>query len=193
MGLLSILGIAAVDNTLENVENQITFENFVVQAQNQSILTYNPGCIKGWFGKPLDKLSTGETSDRYLMLYDCLVDINIIVKEIKPSSLITWTNSYIISKTISLDAKNIQEMLEKKNSSDYNKIKTCFKIDFEKLSSLLKDYKHNPTDMVEVFGKLGGSASHNNKRKRKTKKQKKKVNHRYVNRYVNKSYKKYSA
>jgi len=170
MSFFTFLGIAAADTALEKNENQITFENFVVQAQKQSILTYKKGCLKGWFGKSLENPSAGTVSDTYLMLYDCLVDVNIITKQITSSSVFTWSNSYIISKTISLDAKNIEELLEKKNSSDYKKIKECFVIDFAKLSALLKKYTYNPTDQFNVIGKVvGGRRTRKQKKTLKTK------------------------
>jgi hypothetical protein len=172
MGLFSFLGIVAGDTVLENNDNQIVFDNFIVQGQKQSILTYKKGCMKDMLGNPIDNVSNNILSDTYLSLYDSLVDSDIITKKVTSSSLFTWSNTYIISKTISLDAKNIEEILEKKNNKDYQKVKECFVIDFTKLSTFLKNYKYNPTDQVEVLnpGKTGGKQ--NKTKKNKTKKKK---------------------
>lgn len=165
------LGIEAAGAAVEKTENQITFENFIVQAENTKrfnppILQYKKGCLKGWFGKPLDEVPYGVMNGTYNMLYDCLVDVDIITKKLTKGGIVTWGRSYRVSKDIPLGGNNIKALLEKKNSSDYQNVKKCFEINFETLSKLLTTYTYDPTDQVAILNpKRGGKRRTNKKRK----------------------------
>lgn len=156
--LLGFLGVEAAEKGIQNTRNEMTFENFVVQAQKQSIITYRKGCIKSSItGKPLDTPPYGMNSI-YNGLYDALVEVGIIKRELTALSVLTWSSKFTISTSISLEAKNIQRLLEN-NSKDYAHLRECFVIDFHNLSRLLKNYKHNVTDEYEMYvpkRKLGG-------------------------------------
>lgn len=173
--ILAFLGLGvAADVAVEKTENQITFDNFIVQAQNTKqfsppILKYKKGCLKGWFGKPLDEVPYGVMNGTYNMLYDCLVDVDIITKKITKGGIVTWGRSYRVSKTIPLDSNNIKALLEKKNSSDYQNVKECFEINFETLSKLLTTYTYDPTDQIAILNpKRGGkNSSRRTNKKRK--------------------------
>lgn len=93
----------------------------------------------------------------YNVLYDCLVDVDIITKKITKGGIVTWGHSYRVSKDIPLGTNNIKALLETKNSSDYQNIKNCFEINFETLSKLLTTYTYVSTDQIAILNlKKGG-------------------------------------
>ena len=166
----TFLVFLGVDTAIEKGQNQIGFENFIVQAQSKDILKYKPGCMKGWYGEPLDKNPIGMKSI-YNILYDCLVEVGIIEKKRDKYSIITLSSSYTITKdTSQLEPVNIEELLKDKNSADFKELNKCFDIDYNKLSDLLKKYVYDSTDQFLALkpGKKGGK-----KKKRKTVKRRK--------------------
>ena len=174
--VLAFFGVVAADTAIEKNENQITFENFIIQVQNTKkfsppILQYRKGCMKGWSGKLEDEPPYGMINGTYNMLYDCLVNVGIITRKITKGGIITWSRSYTISKTIPLDGNNIKALLEKDNSRDYTDIKKCFDINFDTLSRLLTAYKYNSTDQFAALnmkkGVKGGKGRRQTKKTRK--------------------------
>jgi hypothetical protein len=166
--ILGFFGIVAAGAAVEKSQNQITFENFIVQAQSATILTYKKGCLKGMFGQPLDKLPYG-IKPFYNILYDCLVSIGVIEKNIDKWSIITASSAHTVTKDISkLKSEYIQKMLENENSFDYQQLKNCFDIDFNKLTILLTNYNYDVSDQIVLLkpGKKGGKK----KKSRPTKK-----------------------
>lgn len=150
-----LLGITAADTAIQQSENQILFENFIVLAEKQNLLAQNETCTS-----KVDK-------DKYLDLYDALVDADIIVKKINTKSLFTWSSSYVISNKIDLGEDNLRTILEKRKSTLYVELIKCYNIDYKKLSNLLLTYKYNPTDQLEIL-KTGGKRK--NKKRRRTRK-----------------------
>ena len=170
--ILAFLGLGvAADTAVEKSESQITFENFIVQAQDikrfsPPILQYKKGCTKGWDGKPLIVVPYGMMSGTYIILYDCLVDVGIISQKLTKGGIITWSYSYTVSKTIPLNGDNIRALLEEKNNSDYQNMKKCFEINFDTLSRLLTTYTYKSTDKFKLLNpKKGGKRRTNKKRK----------------------------
>ena len=161
MEFLEILGfITAKDTAIQSAEQQITFENFIVQAQNKGILSQKH-----------NNCPNQPSKDDYLLLYDALVDAEIIVKKINGFSVITWSSSYTISNKISKEPKDLETTMENKNSNYYNKLKPCFVVDWKKLSEFLIQYKYHPTDQLRVLAGGGKRKARKTKkmRKRKTK------------------------
>jgi hypothetical protein len=153
-----IFGITAVDSAIQKSENQITFENFVVLAEKQGVLAQNETCAS-----KVDK-------DKYLDLYDALVDADIITKKANAKSVFTWESSYVVSSIIDLGEENLMSILEKKKPHLYVELIKCFNIDFKKLSTLLSTYKYNPTDQFEIMKTGGKGATSKSKKRRRTRK-----------------------
>jgi hypothetical protein len=105
--MLGVLGIHAMDKGIEKNANEILFDNFIVQAKKQSILTLKSGCQKPFMWGPV-----------YIALYDCLVEVKIIDKRMTKSAFFTWESTYTVTKTISLEPNHIQQLLEKRASKD---------------------------------------------------------------------------
>lgn len=155
---LSYLGIEAAGTGIEKTENQITFENFIIQSQELQILKYKPGCIKDFMGRPMQK-SPGGLKPVYNVLYDCLVHIGVIEKKTNWGSFLTGSASYTITKDKSkLHEKYIKMEFSKNKSGDFKNIQECYEIHFTSLSNLLKNYKYNTTDQIYMMkpGKKGG-------------------------------------
>lgn len=157
MSFWSFLGVAAADAAVEGSENQITFENFIVQAKKRNVLSSKPDCG----GKK-------PNGDDYLTLYDALVDAKVIVNNATKGSLWTWTSSYTISTSISLEANSLQSVLKKKQSSEYTKLTQCFTVDFAKLSDMLKTYKYDPSDQINAIKEAVGGRKKTRKQYRQS-------------------------
>lgn len=168
--LLGFLGITAADAAIENTENQITFENFIMQTKELNILIDKKKCIEK---------SSLELKSIYNFIYEKLLQIGIIEKTITKFMLFQAGRSHFITKDIlKLEPQYIQQKLEEIN--EIQKIKECFDIDYNKLSIFLKNYKYNPQDQFNLLIKKGGrnskkrittrSRSSNNRRPRRNKK-----------------------
>lgn len=159
-GWLGLGVVTAADTAIQKTEQQITFENFVVQAQSKGILSQQNNC------------PNQPSKDDYLSLYDALVDAEIINKKATGWSFITLTSSYTISNTISKEPNDLETIMENRNSKYYVKLKPCFVVDWKKLSEFLKQYKYSPTDQFSILtggGKKRKARKTKKIRKRKTK------------------------
>jgi hypothetical protein len=161
--LLGFLGFQVAAAAVEKSENQLTFVNFIVQAQPLSILTYKKGCETGWLGRTLDKPSITE-KDSYFYLHGILVNNGIIESKVNGWILITLTSSYTVTNDkTKLSVKSLKEKIESDNTAEAEKIKKCYEINYGKLSELLINYNddnngNRAIDQVKILtdGKLGG-------------------------------------
>ena len=161
----SYLGIEAAAAAVEKSENQLTFINFIVQAQPLAILTYKKGCETGWFGKTLDKPSISE-KDSYLYLYDILVNIGIIETKVNGWAIITGSSTYTVTNDkTKLNVDSLKKLIKSDITTDAEKIKKCYEINYVKLSEFLINYNNNDgnngnkaVDQVKILtdGKSGG-------------------------------------
>jgi hypothetical protein len=184
-GFLSTLGfVYASDTAIQKINNEITFENFLVQAPKKNILV----------AKNVNDNQTLNT--RYSQLYDCLVNQNIIVAKVEGwSTLFTLFPKFKIKENLTLE--EIKTALDPKNEHYMNPSTYSFKylkksleeiiefytIHMTILYDFLQNYNYNETDQLTVIpqivrGKTGGKIKHKktkikkmNQNKRKTQKQ----------------------
>ena len=149
---MNFVAVAAANAAIENTQGQITFINFVNQCREKNVMTYKPNCMKTWMGTPKEKITTLEEKAFYNVLYDVLVDGNIIEKKGSKVSFFTWDYKYTITtdKTL-LTAEHLKSVIESSKTTDFQEIKDCFTIDSTKLSEFLTTYINDPTK-----GILGG-------------------------------------
>lgn len=180
-GFFELLGFQAANAAVEKSENQLTFINFIVQAQPLSILTYKKGCETGWFGRTLDKPSITE-KDSYFYLYNILVNTGIVETKTNGLSLITWASSFTVThdKT-KLSPGSLEKIIKNDITTDAEKIKKCYEINYVKLSEFLINYNNNDgkngnnaLDQVKILtdGKLGGKKKRKTMRRRKVNRKK---------------------
>jgi hypothetical protein len=164
MSLDGLVGVFAADAAIEKTQGQITFINFANQCREKNIMSYKPNCMKTWTGSPKPTITTLEEKGCYNVLYDVLVDENIIEKKRSKASFFTWDYKYTITPTKSLlTAEHLKKVIEANTTRDFQQIKDCFTIDSTKLSAFLTTYVNDPTK-----GILGG-------RRRKTRRVRKMI------------------
>jgi hypothetical protein len=75
--LEGFLGVTLVDKVIEKKNNDIKFDNFIVQAKDKKILELSSNCIikkPGWtFGTSEYTVDESYIKDAYLELYDLLI------------------------------------------------------------------------------------------------------------------------
>lgn len=170
---LGFLGLEAASAAIEKSENQLTYANFIVQAQKLSILTYKKGCETGFFGQTLDKPSITE-KDSYFYLHGILVNNGIIETKVNGWVLITLNSSYTVTNDkTKLSVKSLKESIDNDHTADAEKIKKCYDINYEKLSEFLNNYNNNdgkngnnPVNKVSIF--KGGNKRSTKKRRKKS-------------------------
>jgi hypothetical protein len=168
MGSISNLftGFVAVEATnavAEKVGNQITFENFIVQAKNLKILKIKLNTNTENTCNKLQLNDINVKKDAYLELYDCLIEKNIITSKLGLATLFTWWTVYTVNNKLT-NIDNIKNLLKNIN---YPLLK-CYSIDYEKLSKFLKSYTHNTMNRINIFN--GNKSKSKGKSKNNTKK-----------------------
>jgi hypothetical protein len=161
--LLGFIGISSAAAAVEKSENQLTFVNFIVQAQPLAILTYKKGCETGWLGQTLDKPSITE-KDSYFYLHGILVNNGIIESKVNGWIIITFNSSYTVTdKKAKLSVDSLKNIIKNDITTEAEKIKKCYEINYDKLSEFLINYNdgnngNKAVDQVKILtdGKLGG-------------------------------------
>jgi hypothetical protein len=170
--MASLLAEVALGKTIEKNNNEIKFDNFIVQAKSKNILTLIPDCSiekKGWFGnKSSIKLDDKSIKDAYLKLYDYLVKKEIITKKLDAHSLITVDYVYTVNTNL-IEIENLKNLINKDNT-DIPELLKCYTINHEVLSTLLKNYNHELVDEVNLLVKKGGKPKKTRKNKPKKRK-----------------------
>jgi len=138
-------GIGAV---VENVNNELTYANFVEQAPKHNIITVktdeNCKTIKNKMNHTISK------KDIYLLLYDYLVKKEVIKSEFSIFSI--WTGFYVnkIDKE-KINIENLNNLFcHKKENADYPDELKCCIINCEQLHDFLFKYNHNPTNELQL-------------------------------------------
>ena len=145
--LKDLLVEEATGQVVENVNNELTFANFLEQAPKHNIITVKTDetckTIKSKMNHTISK------KDIYLLLYDYLVKKEVIKSEFSIFSI--WTGFYVnkIDKE-KINIENLNTLLCHKNASDYPDDLKCCIIHCEKLHKFLSNYKHNPTNELEL-------------------------------------------
>ena len=171
--LFRFLGLDVIDAAVEKFENQLTWENFMEQAKKHEILTYIPFCEKGFWGNKL-KTPTLSMKNSYLYLYDTLISLGVIERELNWRSLITIARSHTVTKDISkLTPESLKKSIDECTNNDAMHIKKCYTIDYDKLSNFLTDYNkkdgvngYDPSDKIKGYVPYGGKKKRSTKRKR---------------------------
>jgi hypothetical protein len=144
--LLELLGIAAVDKVAQHQNNEIKFDNFVAQANQQQILVKTKSCDtkkSGWF--------SNDIKDDYLELYNYLVKADVISKQMTKASFITWDSVHTVNPAAITSLSVLKQKMLAKKSEYPKELSSCYRIDYQKLWSLLKNYKFSATDEVKMF------------------------------------------
>jgi len=154
------------DQTVQVINQEIKFDDFIVKAKTADdnsktpILTLKKNIENCKEKKGYDLIQV------YSNLYDYLVEKKIIDKKFSLFSFISFDSVDTINKDLVSESKlrgliKIDEINEKPNLK-------CYNIDCKALSTLLTDYKYDPSDIADtkVFF-VGGKK--NIKRKNKTK------------------------
>lgn len=155
-----MFAITAADKAIEKSNNEIRYENFIPQAKKTTILTLIPNCQiqkPGWF-----------SDDVYFVLYYYLVKKNVIKKKTGIVSMFTWSRIFTINPDL-IETSKLKELINK-DSSDFPDQLKCYTLDYEQLSTLLKNYKYAAVDELNLLTNKGGRRKKNNKNKNKTKK-----------------------
>ena len=154
------------DKVIETKYNEIKFDNFVPQAKKRKILTIIPNCKhKGWFGNSYT-INNNFNLEAYTILYDYLVDKNIITAKVNKASLWTWDKVYTINRQL-IHPDSLKVIINKHNK-DFPLLLKCFNIHYDKLYDLFKNYKY---DALNEFTNLNKKTKAKSKSiKNKTKK-----------------------
>jgi hypothetical protein len=154
------------DKTIEVVNQEIKFDDFIVKAKiaddnsKTPILTFKKEI------KNCEKKEGFDLKQVYSDLYDYLVEKKIIDRKFSLFSFITFDSVDTINKDLAGEAKlkelKINEINEKPNLK-------CYNIDCKALSTLLTNYKYDPTDIADTKVFFAGGKRKNIKRKNKTK------------------------
>jgi hypothetical protein len=160
---VGLAGITATDSAIEYSQNQITFENFVVQASSANILK-----------SKLPPFNNAPNYD-YNVLYDCLVSIGAIKKKFDMWTIWRGSRKHTVSTEPSI-INNIERLLINKNSKKFAYLMQKYTCNFPRLNQLLHSYKYSATDQFTAINPIGGRKKQtkhriNKRRRHKTIKQ----------------------
>jgi hypothetical protein len=131
------------DEVVHKMDNQINFDNFVVGAMELGIILKN---------KNISIEDTYINKEKYMHLYDGLVEIGIIKHEFSISTLQTGFYKY----TVTTQSELLEPNALKTKCSTNDKINGMLEngnyiIDYNKLSTYLKGYSYKTVDQVKVL------------------------------------------
>ena len=151
---------AAGDEVAQQTNNEIKFENFVIQAKKNRVLVLKdetkeciitkPGRLFGTVRYNANDPSTKESVliDSYLDLYDYLIKQNIITAKVGAASFWTWDHVNVVNPEL-IDVNKLQNLLKEGNPDYPNQLK-CYTIQHARLSDMLKDYKYSAENQFET-------------------------------------------
>lgn len=165
--ILTQLEWAAVDMAVEKAENQITFVNFVSQAMPLNILTLIEGCSQNFgFLLGVKQINNTYKKDAYLILYDYLVEKNVIKQKTGAATFFTLSKVYTVNRDY--DMKKLKNVIENdKNNKKYPELLNCFTINHMKLINFLKNYMHKAENEYKVM--TGGKKTKSKRRLKRSK------------------------
>jgi hypothetical protein len=150
------------DQAAAKYNNEIRFDNFIVQALQSNLLTKNnPSCKReqnpSWWDwlQGNQNLETITEEDYlkyvvYLEFFDFLVKKEIIKRKLGfLSFLAVYDYIYNVNNEL-IETGKLQELL-KRDDPDFPKSLLCYNINYYLLSKFLKNYKYNHTDRYEII------------------------------------------
>ncbi len=173
------------DEVVYKTNNELKFENFVIQAKVNKVLLLKdetkeciitkPGMLFGTIQYNANDPSTKESvlTDTYLDLYDYLIKKNIITKEVRAGSFWTWDYVNKVNPAL-MDIGNLQKILIESDSEYPNTLK-CYTVYYDRLSKFLQTYQYSSGDQFEgdkkpLQAKSGLQGGRKSLGKRKTRK-----------------------
>ena len=160
LGAQGFVAVAVAGNTLlEKNNNEIKFDNFIQQAEKRKILikhNENETCkqyaIMG---------NTIEMKNAYDVLYDYLVEKNIITSTVDKASLWTWDKVYKVNKD--LVKQTTLSKLDKEK--DYPEQLKCYKLNGIELYHFLNTYVYSGLNKFKNIGLINSTPIHKVKTK----------------------------
>jgi hypothetical protein len=157
-----LFGMEVKDQAAATFNNELRFENFIVQALNSDLLRLNnPSCRReknpswwDWFqgNQKLDTMTELDYKQNvvYVDFFDFLVKKEIIKRKLGFLSFFAvYDYIYNVNNEL-IETTKLRELL-KKDDPDFPKSLLCYDINYDSLSNFLKNYKYDPTDTYNYF------------------------------------------